>query len=419
MPIINPALAQADGGEMSQVVLLIGAISATSLLLKQAFERFSLPPIVAYLLLGMFVAYLNRVIPLLDPEGRGGTVLAFLSALGVIILLFRVGIESDLHELRQQLPRAAVIWPPNMILSGFPGYWVTKYLLGYELIPSLFVAVALTATSVGVSVAVWEETGKIRRGEGSRLIDTAELDDVSGVALMALLFSIAPVLHDFTIPEGSSGGAIWRPLGLEVAGFILRFGLFAAAMMVFGRYLERPLDRCTRRVGNKATVLIFVVGLGLVISATAGLIGLSLPIGALFAGLLLSRHRKDYGVKPFYSILYLFFTPFFFIHIGFLMDPSFLGKSLGAGAILLVVAIIGKLIGTGIAAWIFTGLYGAVLIGASMVPRAEITMIVIERGRSLGDWAMPPDLYAAMVLISAATCLSTVLFLHWALRRWD
>ena len=151
------------------LVLIIGTLSVASLLLKLAFERFSLPPIVAYLLLGMLLAGLNRAFPLFDAEGQGGTVLAFLSALGVIVLLFRVGIESDLHELRQQLPRAAVIWPFNMILSGLPGYWVTHHLLGYALIPSLFVGVALTATSVGVSVAVWEETGKIKRKEGCLL----------------------------------------------------------------------------------------------------------------------------------------------------------------------------------------------------------------------------------------------------------
>ncbi|MFP4357998.1 MAG: cation:proton antiporter [Puniceicoccaceae bacterium] len=419
MSSIAPMLALESGEEMPRLVLLIGSVSAAALLLKQVFERFSLPPVVAYLLLGMLVAYWNDTFALFDPEGPGGTVLAFLSALGVIVLLFRVGIESDLHELREQLPRAAVIWPPNMILSGLPGYWVTRHLLGQELIPSLFVGVALTATSVGVSVAVWEETGKIRRREGSLLIDTAELDDISGVALMALLFSIAPVLRDLGVTESGPVGSVWRPLGLEIGGFLVRFGLFAAAMFVFGRYLETPLDHCTRRIGSKATVLIFVVGLGFVIAATAGLIGLSLPIGALFAGLLLSRHRKDYGVEPFYQSLYLFFTPFFFIHIGFLMDTSLLTSSLGAAGVLLAVAFLGKWIGAGVPARMFTGLYGAVLIGASMVPRAEISMIVIQRGRSLGDWAMPPDLYAAMVVVSAVTCLGTALFLHWALRRWD
>lgn len=419
MPSIDLTCLLATGEAMSLLVLIIGTLSVASLLLKQTFEFFSLPPIVAYLLLGMLLAWLNRSFPVFDPEGQGKTVLAFLSALGVVVLLFRVGIESDLHELRLQLPRAAVIWPTNMLLSGLPGFWVTRHLLGYELIPSLFVGVALTATSVGVSVAVWEQTGKIKRKEGSLLIDTAELDDISGVALMALLFSIAPVLHDITLTENAWTGQVWQKLGTEISGFLLRFGLFAAAMFVFGRYLETPLDHCTQRIGNKATVLIFVVGLGLIIAATAGLIGLSLPIGALFAGLLLSRHRKDYGVEPFYRSLYLFFTPFFFIHIGFLINPSLLATSLEVGGLLLLVAIFGKVIGAGLPARLFSGLYGATLIGASMIPRAEITMIVIQRGRSLGDWAMPLELYAAMVVVSAVTCLGTALFLHWALRRWE
>lgn len=84
---------------------------------------------------------------------------------------------------------------------------------------------------------------------------------------------------------------------------------------------------------------------------------------------------------------------------------------------LLGVAILGKLIGAGGTARLFTGFYGAMLIGVSMIPRAEIAMLVLERGRSLGDWAMPPDLYAAMILVCAATCLGAATFLHWALRR--
>ncbi len=90
MALIDKTCLLAATGEMPKVVLLIGAVSAASLLLKQAFERLSLPPIVGYLLLGMLVAYLNRVIPLFDPEGRGGTVLAFVSAatcLGTVLFL--------------------------------------------------------------------------------------------------------------------------------------------------------------------------------------------------------------------------------------------------------------------------------------------------------------------------------------------
>ncbi len=400
-------------GEMPGVVLLIGVLSLAALTFNRLFERFSLPPIVGYLLIGILLTAFNKQVSIVGENGE--TVLSFLSMVGVVVLLFRVGIESDLHALLKELPKASAIWLPNLILSGGLAYWVTRHLLGYELIPSLFVGVAMTATSIGVAVAVWEETGSIKRSEGGVLLDTAELDDISGVALMGLLFGIVPILRESgTGDVAQLGGKLATETGL----FLLRFGAFVVVILLLGRFLEAPLARCAKKTEHKATILIVVVALGFTIAGTAGLAGLSLPVGALFAGLLLSSHRESYGVEPFYQSLYLFFVPFFFIHIGYLIEPSFLVASFGIGMVLVLVAILGKIVGSTPLAWCFTGFYGALLIGVSMVPRAEIAMVVIERGRQLGDWAMPDDLYAAMVLVSAMTCLGTSLFLHWALRRW-
>lgn len=405
---------------MPELVLIFGLLLVCCLLLKAGMDRFSLPPILGYLLIGMLLALAEHRFPLL--EGEAETMLEFLASAGITILLFRVGIESDLHALWDELPRAALLWLPNMLISGVPAYFITHNWLGYELVPSLFVATAMTATSVGVSIAIWEENNKVNTKEGGLLLDTAELDDISGVALMALLFSIAPLLKQFSTGQESvsaNHSEIWSTLGTDAGMFLLKFALFVAAMLLAGKYLEKPLAHCARKIGSKVTVLIFVVGLGFAIAGTAGLIGLSLPIGALFGGLLLSRHREDYGVKPFYGSLYLLFIPFFFIYIGFQIDPSVIAASVGVGLALTAVAVLGKVVGTAAFAWLFTGVQGTFLIGASMVPRAEITMVVIERGRQLGPWAMPDDLYAAMVFVTAATCLGTALFLHWALRRWE
>jgi Kef-type K+ transport system membrane component KefB len=409
------ATTESAPGGMALSVLLFGALTAVSLLMKAGCERLALPPVVGYLSIGILLSLAGQWQPLLDADGE--TILAFLSAVGVTILLFRVGIESDLHALLQELPKAAAIWLPNMLVSGLPGYWVTHHLLGYGLLPGLFVAVAMTATSVGVSVAVWEETGQMKRREGRLLLDTAELDDISGIALMALLFSLAPVLLQMEA-SGSSEGGLLAPLAGATAGFLMKFGLFLGLILFAGRFLEKPFSRLMAGIGNKALVLILIVGLGFLIAGSAGWIGLSLPIGALFAGLLLSPHRETYGVEPFYRSIYLFFIPYFFIHIGYQINPVLVPGALGVGLILTLVAVAGKILGTTLPARFFTGGSGALLVGASMVPRAEISMVVIQHGRQLGDQVMPEDLYAAMVLVSALTCLGTVLFLHAALRRF-
>mgnify|MGYP001308331320 CR=1 FL=1 len=403
---------------MPLLVLIFGALTIISLITKTCLERFSLPPILGYLLIGGVLAVIDRKIPLMNESGE--TVLSFLSAIGIIILLFKVGIESDIHALLEELPKASVIWLPAMIISGVPAYYITRYLLDYSLIPSLFTGVAMTATSVGVSLAVWEDTGKMGSREGDLLLDTAELDDISGVALMALLFSIAPVLREFS----EAASSVSLPVTELVQTLFIQAGLFGAKFLIFvflvvlaGRFLEQPLLQSARKIGNKATVLIFVIGIGFIIAGTAGLIGLSLPVGALLAGLLLSRHRRDYGVEPFYQSIYLFFIPYFFIHIGFQVDPSLVTASFGSGLILVVVAVLGKVVGVGIFSRLFTTTYGAFLISVSMVPRAEIAMVIIQRGSQLGEWAMPDDLYAAMVQVCSITCLGTTLLLHWALRR--
>lgn len=405
---------------MSVLVLLLGCLIIVSLLAKIGLERFSLPPVLGYLVIGGFLAVINEHVPLLNESGE--TVLSFLSAIGVIILIFKVGIESDMHALLKELPKASVIWLPSILISGVPAYYVTRYVLGYTLIPSLFIGVAMTATSVGVSLAVWEDTGKIGSREGDLLLDTAGLDDVSGVALMALLFSVAPVLLTFTSQDSSealfSSRELRQALFTEAGLFVIKFSIFIVFILLAGKYLEQPLAKSAQKIGNKATVLIFVVGTGFIIAGAADQIGLSLPVGALFAGLLLSRHRGDYGVEPFYQSIYLFFIPFFFIHIGFQIDPSVMKASFGAGMSLLLVAVLGKLIGVGLLSRFFTSTYGAFLISVSMVPRAEIALVVIQRGNELGEWAMPDELYAAMVIVSSMTCLGTTLLLHWALRRW-
>ncbi|MFO7724307.1 MAG: cation:proton antiporter [Oceanipulchritudo sp.] len=413
---MKPVPLIASAGETEPgLILLFGLLAILSLLMKVLLERASLPPILGYLLIGIALAWFNGHVDLLDDSGE--LVLGFLASLGVVVLLFRVGIESNLHALLEQLPRAAVVWLPNMIVSGVPGYLVTRHLLDYGLVPSLFVGVALTATSIGVSVAVWEEQGRLKSRDGGLLLDTAELDDISGVALMALLFSVAPHLH-LPGPEGDPGSALPGALFATGGTFLLKFLVFVVLLTILGKYLEGPLASVARRVGDKPAVLVLAFGLGVLIAGAAGLAGLSLPIGALFAGLLLSRHRNDYGVEPFYLSIHLLLVPFFFIQIGYHIAPEVVGTAAGVGAVLALVAILGKVIGTGLTARLFTSWKGVLLIGASMVPRAEITMVVIERGRQLGDWAMPEDLYAGMVMVSAVTCLGTVLFLHWALRRF-
>jgi Kef-type K+ transport system membrane component KefB len=103
-------------------------------------------------------------------------------------------LESNLAGLLTQLKRASYVWLAGVAISAAVGYLAAAF-MGLALIPRLFVAIALTATSVGVSVGVWHEAGALESSTGELLVDVAEMGDISGIIFMALLFAIAPVLQ--------------------------------------------------------------------------------------------------------------------------------------------------------------------------------------------------------------------------------
>ena len=113
-----------------------------------------------------------------------------------------------------------------------------------------------------------------------------------------------------------------------------------------------------------------------------------------------------------------FFVPFFFIAIGFRIDPGSLGMALAFGGALLAVAVGGKIAGAGLPALMTTSGAGALLIGASMVPRAEMAMVIGQQARDLGDWAMPASVFSGIALVALATSLMTPVAVHILLRKW-
>ena len=398
-----------DASELAFLDLCVGAFIVGSILVRAWFARIGVPSLIGFLILGFLLRAANDSLALISEPGLEA--LDFLARIGVFVLLFRVGLESNLHGLISKLPRAAPIWAGNVVLSGVPAYLVCVYLLGLAAVPSLFVAVALTATSMAVSAEVWREADALNSANGETFVDVAELDDLSGVALMALLLAVAPVLlagdNDATLALVSTTALV---VALKAAGFL-------ALCYVIARYGEGYISRALKRTGEPDSILL-VVGCGVLVAAFASLFGFSMAIGALFAGLIFSRDPEAVKLETLFLPLHALFAPFFFIAIGLKIDPASLGSALGLGGVLLVVAVLGKVIGAGLPALMTTGLAGAALIGISMVPRAEIAMVIAQQGRELGDWAMPPEAYSALALISVATCLVAPVAMRWILRRY-
>jgi Kef-type K+ transport system membrane component KefB len=161
-----------------------------------------------------------------------------------------------------------------------------------------------------------------------------------------------------------------------------------------------------------------VVGISFIIAALSEILGFSFAIGGFFAGLVFSRDPEAVKIDASFESLYDLFTPFFFIGIGLQIEPDALISAVGIGLVLLVAAVLGKVIGTIAPAVWRTSWTGAVLLGISLVPRAEITTIVMERGLQLGEWAVPPKVFAAMVLVVTVTSIVAPLLLRHLLQKW-
>jgi Kef-type K+ transport system membrane component KefB len=390
-------------------VILVGALLVADLLLKASLRRTAVPSVVVHLGLGFALALAEWRWGWLDDGGR--RVVDFLGSVGIVFLLFRVGLESNVRKLAENLRGASFVWVANMTLSGALGFVVAHHGLALELVPSLFVAVAMTATSVGVGVAVWREEGALGSRRGQLFLDVAELDDISAIVLMAVLFAVAPLLRD------GQTDALALSLGRTSADIVFRLGLFVLACAFFARFLEAPLTRLVARLEPAPDRLITVVSVGLVVAAAAGALGFPLAIGAFFGGLAFSRDPEAVKLDAYFDPLHDFFTPFFFIAIGMRIDPGSLGGALPLGLLLFVVAAAGKFVGAGGSSLVALPPRGATLLGLSMIPRAEIAMVIMQQGVLLGPWAVPGEVFSAMVLASFLTCLLAPIAIRAQLRR--
>jgi Kef-type K+ transport system membrane component KefB len=398
-----------DIGEIVLLDLLAGAFIVGAILVRSWFGRIGVPSLVGFLIVGFSLRLANDNWMFISEQGS--VAIEFLASIGVFVLLFRVGLESDLHGLLDKLPRATPIWIGNVVLSGIPAYLVSFYLLSLANIPSLFIAAALTATSVAVSAEVWREADALRSPNGETFVDVAELDDLSGVALMALLIAVAPVLRN-----GDNGASLAAVATASII-LLMKAAGFVALLYLVARYGKRYISQILKKTGAPDSIL-FIAGTGLLISALASVFGFSIAIGGFFAGVIFSRDPDAVKLETSFLPLHALFAPFFFVAIGLKIDPGSLASALSLGGVLLVVAVLGKVIGAGWPALMTTGYAGATLIGISMVPRAEIAMVIAQQGSELGDWAMPAEVYSSLAMISVVTCILSPIGIRWMIRKY-
>ncbi len=389
------------------ILLSLGVLLVLGPFLKSLMQRIRIPALVCYILLGYLISVLDSSWRFITPAFEN--TYSILAQVGVVALLFRVGLNSHTEKLLQKLPEASLIWVGDVLTNLLFGFVLSRYALALPLETSLVIATAFSATSVAVSVGVWSELHRLRTNTGQILVDVAELDDLSGVLLLAILLAVIPVIQ-----EGNGG--LLSLVGSTSLIMLLKLALFLGGCFFFAHFLEARFTRFSRKVERSDTDLtITILGAGLAIAVIAGYMGFSLAIGALFAGLAFSRDPQAVRTDAYFSYFYEFFTPFFFIHIGMQVDPSSFVSAFDLGAILFVVAALGKFIGVAGVALLLLRKKDAMLLGISMIPRAEIALVVIYQASQFGESIVPQTVFAAMVIVSLATSVFAPLLLRRAM----
>ena len=378
---------------------MVGALVVSTFLLKAIFRKIGLPSLVGFLLLGLALGLVNGEFHLISVGG--GRVLEFLANVGLIILLFRTGLEGDTKKLKEEFGPASLIWFGNFFLSGIFGFIGARYFLGLPLTPSLVIATAFTATSIAVSIGIWREAGVMNRRESNLLLNVAQMDDVSGIAALALLLALIPMIGT---GETLANGAVLGELGI----FAFSLTAFSVGCILFARYVEGPMTTFFESIGTQSSCLMLMTaGTGVMIAAIAEGMGLSLAVGALFAGLVFSQNPDTEEIDKMLIPLYDLFVPFFFIGIGLSINPNMFISGFAVGIVLLIPAVLGKVIGGFVPALRCLGTTGALALGISLVPRAEIMLVIAESAKKMGTDIISDEIFAGLVFISAITCILT------------
>jgi Kef-type K+ transport system membrane component KefB len=399
-----------DTGNLSTIILLLGLSIILVIISRIGLKKIRIPSLVGFILLGFILRTGNEVFGYLANGGM--EIFDFLAKVGLITLLFQIGLETNVAGLVSQLKRASFIWVGNVAVNWTLGFVAAYYLLHLGAIPSVFIGTALTATSVGIPVGVWRENKAINSPRGQLLIDVAEMDDISGIIAMVVLFAIAPALR-----HGSSGLAM-SELPRTIGIVLLKFIIFGTLCYLFSRFLEARVTGFFKRIKSSPNPILVVAGVGIVLASLAGMLGFSLAVGGFFSGLAFSRDPRSVKIESSFETISALFSPFFFIGIGLEVTPQSVVSGFDLGLILLLAAVLGKLIGDGLPTLLMAGWVSTVLIAISMVPRAEITMIIMKQGLEYGDWAVTQRIYTGLVFVSIISCILPPIFIRKYLKKW-
>jgi Kef-type K+ transport system membrane component KefB len=375
-----------EHGELGTFLLAFAAALLGGKVFGELAERIGQPAVLGELLVGILLGpSLLGLVPL-----TAGILLV--AQIGVLLLLFEVGLETDLDELVRVGGVAMAVAVVGMALPFAGGYLVTRA-AGFSTLTAIFVGAALTATSIGITSRVLSELKMLASREGQIILGAAVADDILGLVVLAVVSQIAAT------------GSVAVGEALKAAG--LSFGFLLVAIVV-GMPLGRVLVRYVGKAQVRGILVAVAVAFALLAALGAEKAGSAAIVGAFAAGLVLARTNRGRDIETSVRPVVDVFAPVFFVTIGAQVDVAYLNPLTPGNRTALLLALALTVVGVvskfaaGFAAW---GRVSRVFIGAGMIPRGEVGLIFAQIGKQNG--ALPEPVFVAVVLAVFATTFLT------------
>ena len=388
---------------------------------SELFERMGQPTVLGELLAGIVLG--NLVIfgfTAAEPLKTNGTIAA-LAEIGVIILLFEVGLESDLKEMVEVGWSSLLVAVVGIVAPFLLGWAVSAYFIPEEAtLAHVFIGATLCATSVGITARVFKDLGKLATREARIILGAAVIDDVLGLLILAVVAGAI---------KASAGGTSLKLF--DVAMIAIKALVFLILAILVGHSLMPRLLRGAGRLESRGVLLTLAIAFCFLLAWAASTVGLAPIVGAFAAGLILDevhyqpregRVERDLNdlLQPVSTVL----VPVFFVLMGLKVDLRLFARIdiLGFALILTLAAIVGKQVcGLGV---VERGL-DRMTIGLGMIPRGEVGLIFAGIGATLmlptstgvTEPVINSGTFSAVIIMVIATTLITPLALKWSLKR--
>jgi Kef-type K+ transport system membrane component KefB len=404
-----------------KVLVGLAAMLILAKLAGELFERIGQPAVLGELIAGIILGNLVLFGFAAAEPLKTDAIIAALAQIGVILLLFEVGLESNLGEMLEVGWSSLFVAVAGVVALFFLGWGVSAYFLPDESrLAHFFIGAVLCATSVGITARVLKDLGKLALRESRIIVGAAVIDDVIGLLILAVVIgAVSATMAGGTL---SFTHILW--LAAKTAAF------FVSAFAI-GHYAVPPIFRGAGKLKSRGVLLVLSISFCFWLSWLATKVDLATIVGAFAAGLVLEdahfelfKERGEHDLRELLAPVTTFLVPIFFVLMGMKVDLRILGRPavLGFAIALTLAAIVGKQISSW--AVVERGL-NRMAIGFGMIPRGEVTLIIAGIGTTLmlpnaagvAEPIVGPTTFAAVVIMVIITTLVTPPTLKWSLAR--